>query len=165
MTDNHSYNVDADALAAMVGQDATLSEWFLLDQDRINRFADVTEDRFFIHTDPPRAAAETPWGGTIAHGFLTLSMLSAMVYQAVPGVDGAQSSVNYGFDRVRFVSPVPTGSRVRGRFVLSACDRSKPGQISVTYDVAVEIEGRDIAAGHRPAIAATWLCRYFMGPA
>ena len=105
-------------LAAREGQEM-VSRWFPITQGRIDAFAKATEDRYFIHTDPERARAETPWGGTIAHGFLTASLLSAMAYDAVPRVAEARHGVNYGFDRLRFVAPVPTGSNVRGRFRLA----------------------------------------------
>ena len=106
--------VPAAELAAMVGRDF-VSRWLTVDQARIDAFAKVTEDEQFIHVDPKRAA-ETAFGGTVAHGFLTLSLLSAMAYSALPRIEGAVHGVNYGFDRVRFVRPVPSGSRVRGAF-------------------------------------------------
>jgi len=161
MSDNFQSTMSAEALAGRVGQEIGVSRWFVLDQARIDAFAEVTEDRFFIHTDPARAAAETPWGGTIAHGFLTLSLLSAMAYDAVPGVSGAERSVNYGFDRVRFVAPVPAGSGVRARFALAGLDCARPGEVTLTYDVRVEIRGQEIAAGGRPALAAIWIARHF----
>ncbi len=108
--------VPAAELAAMVGRDF-VSHWLTVDQARIDAFAKVTEDEQFIHVDPERAA-ETAFGGTVAHGFLTLSLLSAMAYSALPRIEGAAHGVNYGFDRVRFVRPVPSGSRVRGHFTL-----------------------------------------------
>ena len=109
-------------MAARTGQDIGTSRWFTVDQAMIDGFADVTHDHQFIHVDPA-AAAQTPFGGTIAHGFLTLSLLSAMVYDAVPPIEGVTMGVNYGFDRVRFVSPVKVDARVRGHFTLAACDR------------------------------------------
>ena len=108
--------VPAAELAAMVGRDF-VSRWLTVDQARIDAFAKITEDEQFIHVDPERAA-ETAFGGTVAHGFLTLSLLSAMAYSALPRIEGAAHGVNYGFDRVRFVRPVPSGSRVRGHFTL-----------------------------------------------
>ena len=110
--------VPAAELAAMVGHEF-VSHWVIVDQERINAFAKVTEDEQFIHVDPERAAA-TVFGGTVAHGFLTLSLLSVMAYNALPRIEGAAHGVNYGFDRVRFVRPVPSGSRVRGHFTLKA---------------------------------------------
>ncbi len=108
-----------DALRARIGREAGASSWITLDQAVIDRFADLTGDRQFIHVDPGRAAAETPFGGTIAHGFLTLSLLSRMGAEALPPLAGRVRGINYGFDRVRFLAPVPAGGRVRGRFVLS----------------------------------------------
>jgi acyl dehydratase len=148
--------VPLEELAAREGEEM-VSRWFAITQERIDAFAEATEDRYFIHTDPARAKAETPWGGTIAHGFLTASLMSAMAYDAVPRVEEAKHGVNYGFDRLRFVSPVPVGSKVRGRFRLAKVDRSKPGEVTLRWAAAVEIEGRD-----RPALAAEWLTRQFL---
>ena len=161
MSDTYMRKASIDAILATVGQEVGVSRWFRLDQDRVNQFADVTEDWFFIHTNPERAAAETPWGGTIAHGFLTLSLLSAMAYDAIPGVDGADRGVNYGFDKMRFVAPAPVGSRVRGRFTLSRAVTDKPGEVTLHHAVAVEIEGQEVASGGRPAIVADWITREF----
>ena len=124
--------------------------WFTLDATRVRAFADATEDWQFIHLDADRAAA-TAFGGPVAHGFLTLSMLSAMSYQVMEGVPGVASSVNYGFDRIRFVSPVRAGQRIRGRFSVAEVVE-KPGRYDVTWDVAVEIDGAE-----RPAIVAKWI--------
>ncbi|HET7409279.1 MAG TPA: MaoC family dehydratase [Paracoccaceae bacterium] len=148
--------VPLDELAARKGEE-TVSRWFPITQDRVDAFAEATEDRYFIHTDPGRARAEAPWGGTIAHGFLTASLLSAMAYDAVPTVREAKHGVNYGFDRLRFVSPVPVGSQVRGRFRLGRCDRSRPGEVTLHWSVTVEIEGAE-----RPALAAEWITRQFL---
>ena len=104
-------------LRALVGKQIGLSDWITVDQARIDAFAAVTEDHQFIHVDPARAA-QTPFGGTIAHGFLTLSLLSAMHYNAIPDIAGTLHAVNYGFERIRFLSPVRSGVRIRGRFVL-----------------------------------------------
>ena len=129
------------------------SDWVTLDAARGRAFADATEDWQFIHLDAERAAAETPFGGCVAHGFLTLSMLSAMSYQVTPNLPGMTASINYGFDRIRFVSPVPVGSRVRGHFTVSAVDEA-PGQLTVHWDVSMELEGSD-----RPALVAAWITR------
>lgn len=142
--------VSLEWLAGQVGQELGLSDWIALDQPRIGAFAEVTLDDQFIHTDPARAA-EAGLGGTIAHGFLTLSMLSRMNYDALPPVEGAVMSVNYGFDRLRFLAPVPAGSRVRGRFVLAGLKQRGPGRVLLTWAVTVEIEG-----AARPALAADW---------
>jgi acyl dehydratase len=144
------------ALSAHVGKELGTSDWFRIDQKTIDAFADLTHDHYFIHTDPARAAA-TPFGGTIAHGFLTLSMLSAMAYQACPGVEGTKTQVNYGFNRLRFVSPVPTGSRIRGRFVLTSFDVQPGGRWQSVFDVAVEIEG-----AAKPALVAEWIGAGFL---
>jgi len=142
-------------LEALLGKEVGLSRWFVMDQERINLFADVTEDQQFIHVDVDKAKA-TPFGGTIAHGFLTLSMISAMIEDAVPLVAGLIHSVNYGLDRIRFVSPVGAGERIRGRFELIKIDVSA-GEITQTLKVTVEIEGRD-----KPALVAEWITRdYF----
>lgn len=142
-------------MAARVGRDIGTSRWFTVDQAMIDGFADVTHDHQFIHVDPA-AAARTPFGGTIAHGFLTLSLLSAMVYDAVPAIEGVTMGVNYGFDRVRFVSPVKVDTRVRGHFTLAAFDEPAPQEVQLTLDVKVEIEGAD-----RPALVARWLGRRY----
>ncbi len=143
---------------AKVGTEFGVSRWFAIAQDRIDAFADATEDWLFIHTDPERAARESPYGGTIAHGFLTASLLAAMAYDALPRVEGAPRGVNYGFDRLRFVSPVRAGSRIRGRFALAKLDDSRPGEVTLTYAVTVEIEGED-----RPALVADWITREYFG--
>ena len=133
------------------------SDWFTLDAARVRAFADATDDWQFIHLDPVRAAAETPFGGAIAHGFLTLSMLSAMSYQVTDGLPGIASSVNYGFDRIRFVAPVRVGSRVRGLFTVSHVTEGR-GFYDVQWDVSIEIEG-----GDRPALVAVWITRMITG--
>lgn len=143
-----------DAFAALVGHEIGVSDWFTIDQSRIDTFADCTEDWQDIHVDPV-AAKDSPFGGTIAHGFLTLSMLSAMVYQ-MPSIEGVRMGVNYGFDRVRFVSPVRAGARVRARFVLTKFDEIRPGEVQTTMAVTVEIEGQD-----KPALVADWLGRRY----
>ena len=153
--------VPLDDIVARKGQEIGVTRWFRMDQDRVNAFADCTEDWYFIHTDPAKARAETPWGGTIAHGFLTASLLSAMAYDVIPPIEGVAHGVNYGFDKLRFVSPVPTGSNVRGRFVLKEANTSKPGEITLIYAVTIEIEGQEVANGGRPALAAEWVARQF----
>lgn len=140
-----------DQYAARIGQTVT-SDWFTIDQARVNQFADVTLDHQFIHVDPERAAKETPFGGPIAHGFLTLSMLSHFAAAALPAFPEKAIGINYGFDKVRFLSPVPVGARIRGRFTLAKAEERKPGQIQLTQDCSVEIEGSST-----PALAAQWL--------
>lgn len=141
-------------LTSELGRES-FSRWLTVDQTRIDGFADVTEDHQFLHVDPARAA-QTPFGGTIAHGFLTLSLLSAMGYEAFPDLPGQTASVNYGLDRIRFVAPVPSGARIRGRFALAEVDQIAPDTLSLTHDVAVEIEGSD-----KPALVARWISRHY----
>ena len=145
----------ASDLPSLVGQEVGLSRWITVDQARIDAFARITEDEQFIHVDPERAAA-TPFGGTIAHGFLTLSLASAMSYDAVAPLDGMVMGVNYGFDKLRFLAPVPAGSKVRGRFrLLSAEDRGAQDGVTrwlLKHELTVEIEGAD-----KPALIAEWL--------
>ena len=142
-------------LSSLIGQEIGVSRWFEIDQARIDAFADVTEDHQFIHVDP-EAARRTPFGGTIAHGFLTLSLASAMSYDAVAPLDGVVMGVNYGFDKLRFISPVASGSKVRGRFkLLSAENKGSDGGVTrwlIKHEVTVEIEG-----GSKPALIAEWL--------
>ena len=140
-----------DAIRTRVGEEIGTSSWLTLDQQRIEAFADATEDRQFIHVDP-QAAALTPFGGTIAHGFLSLSMLSRMAAEATLVPDTATMVVNYGLDRVRFLAPVRSGKRIRGRFVLDGVEEKSPGQILLRHTVTVEIEGED-----KPALVAEWL--------
>jgi acyl dehydratase len=144
--------VPLDAFQAMVGNEVGVSSWHLIDQRRIDLYADVIEDHQFIHIDPERAARETPYGTTVAHGFLTMSLLSIMSYEVMPVVEGTTMSVNYGFDRLRFLSPVRAGSRVRGRFTLTEARLRKPDELLSRSSVTVEIEGEE-----KPALAADWL--------
>ncbi|WP_313521824.1 MaoC family dehydratase [Shinella sp.] len=139
-------------ITALVGTEIGLSRWFSVDQTMIDRFAVATEDHQFIHTDPVRAAAETPFGGTIAHGFLTLSLLSAMNYDCVPRIIEQTMGINYGFEKVRFMAPVKSGARVRGRFVLAEARFRGAGMVTIRYDVTVEIEDE-----HKPALTADWI--------
>lgn len=149
--------IAADKLESMVGQEVGVSDWTVLDQKKIDAFADLTFDPYFIHTNPEKAKKETPFGGTIAHGFLTLSMLSVMAYDCLPDIEGRTMGMNYGFDKIRFISPVPSGSKIRGRFKIASVQR-KPGQAVVAYGVTVEIEGKD-----KPALAAEWMTIAFFG--
>ena len=137
-------------LFELVGQDLGTSAWFPVQQGRIDQFADVTEDRQFIHVDP-RKAADSPFGGTIAHGMLTLSMIVYLCRDFVPAVEGVRMVVNYGFDRIRFAAPVKSGGRIRAvAKLLDAKERS--GQILVKVKVTIETEGET-----RPALVAEWL--------
>ena len=135
----------------MVGQENGVTEWVTIDQDRINRFADVTEDWQWIHVDEEKAK-NGPFGKTIAHGFLTLSLLSKFSYEAKYAPEGNQDSVNYGLNKVRFLSPVPVGSRVRSRMVISSLEEKGPNQMLMTTTHTIEIEGQD-----RPACVAEGL--------
>lgn len=138
-------------LPELIGQEVGVSRWITVDQARIDAFAEITEDRQFIHIDPERARA-TPFGGTIAHGFLTLSLASAMSYDAVPPLEGVVMGVNYGFDKLRFLAPVPAGARVRGRFRLLSAEDKGGGRWLLKHELTVEIEG-----GDKPALIAEWL--------
>lgn len=146
---------------AAIGQPEGTGDWFVVDQDRINAFADVTIDHQFIHVDPEAAAQLSPWKVTIAHGFLTLSLLthlSSSITQPAERFNGIVMGVNYGFDKVRFVSPVKVNSRVRASSVLSAVDLKDPNSVQVTRTMTVEIEGEE-----RPALVADWLTRLVYG--
>ena len=143
-------------IRGQIGREIGVSDWLVVDQARINAFADATEDRQFIHVDPA-AAAQTPFGGTIAHGFLSLSLLSRMAAEAMLLPDGLKMAVNYGLDRVRFLAPVKSGKRVRGRFVLDSVEEKAPGQILLRHTVTVEIESED-----KPALTAVWLGLMFV---
>ena len=145
-----------EALREKIGTLIGTSNWYLLDQDRINQFAAVTLDEQFIHTDPEKAAT-TPFGSTIAHGFLTLALLPAMGGDVIPKLDGHVMSVNYGFEKLRFLSPVPAGSRVRSHFTLSSLDVRKPGEVNLLWEVTIEIDGKE-----KPALYAEWLNRRYI---
>jgi acyl dehydratase len=139
-----------------VGHEIGVSGWLTMDQQRIDEFAESTEDRQFIHIDP-QAAAQTPFGTTIAHGFLSLSMLSRMAAEAMLVPDSTKMAVNYGLDRVRFIAPVKSGKRIRGRFRLDSIEEKAPGQLLFRHTVTVEIEGEE-----KPALTAEWLGLLFV---
>jgi acyl dehydratase len=141
-----------------IGDEIGVSSWIAIDQARIDQFAGATEDRQFIHVDPA-AAAQTPFGGTIAHGFLSLSLLSRMGVEAMLMPDWLRMAVNYGLDRVRFLAPVRSGSRVRGRFILDSVEEKAAGQLLMRHNVTVEIEGED-----KPALSALWLALMIVSP-
>ncbi len=138
-------------IKSRIGSEVGVSAWIALDQQRIEQFADATEDRQFIHVDPA-GAAQTPFGGTIAHRFLTLALLSRMGAEAMLVPEGMRLAVNYGLDRVRFLAPVRSGKRVRGRFTLDSVEEKGPGQVLLRHAVTVDIEGED-----KPALSAIWL--------
>jgi len=141
-------------LAEYVGQEVGTSDWLEVSQERINQFAEATEDRQWIHIDVERAALESPFKETIAHGFLSLSLLSVLGKGAM-SVGGVRMGINYGLNRVRFVSPVPAGARIRGRFTLATLEEIKGG-VQATWNVSVEREGSD-----KPCCVAEWLVRYY----
>ena len=145
-----------DEIRAQLGSKIGISDWIELGQDRISEFAEITEDRQFIHIDPIAAASHGPFGGTVAHGFLTLSLLSRMAADAMLIPDNARMAVNYGLDRVRFLAPVRAGKRVRGHFTLDSVSEKAPGQLLFHHSVTVEIEGED-----KPALTAVWLALIF----
>ena len=140
-----------DDYRGQVGQELGVSDWITVDQARIDAFAECTGDHQFIHVDPEKAKA-TPFGTTIAHGYLTLSLLSQMAYGAMPGVEGTKMGVNYGLNKVRFMAPVKSGKRIRGRFKLADVSERSPGVLQSTVEVTVEIEGED-----KPALIAEWV--------
>ena len=144
--------VSLEAYQEMVGREIGVSSWHLVDQKRIDVYADVIEDHQFIHVDPVRAKAETAFGTTIAHGFLTMSLLSIMSYEVMPVISGTTMGVNYGFDKLRFISPVRAGRRVRGRFILMEAKLRKPTELQSRTNVTVEIEGEE-----KPALVADWI--------
>ncbi|HSF95579.1 MAG TPA: MaoC family dehydratase [Thermohalobaculum sp.] len=148
--------VTLEALRALEGREVGVSDWLAVGQAQIDAFADLCGDHQFIHVDPERAAA-TPFGGTIAHGFYTLSLLTHFAQGVRPRIEGTKHSVNYGLDRLRFVAPVKAGSRIRGRFRLAGLDERRPGEITQRWEATVEIEG-----GDRPALVADWLTRAYL---
>jgi acyl dehydratase len=143
-----------DELTHFCGQEIAVTGWLEITQERIGRFADATEDHQWIHVDPERARRESPYGGTIAHGFLTLSLLSHFLKEAIR-MEGARMAINYGLNRVRFPAAVRAGSRIRARVGLQAV-RDLPDSVEATYSVTVEAEG----AG-KPCCVAEWLVRYY----
>ncbi|MGH1330935.1 MAG: MaoC family dehydratase [Paracoccaceae bacterium] len=144
-------------LEAQLGKEVGVSDWIEITQGMIDTFADVTLDHQFIHIDPERAAKESPFGGTIAHGFLTLSLLSAFAIDALPSIKGTKMGVNYGTNKMRFLTPVKSGAKVRGRFALKEFSELKPGEITTIWDVTVEILGEA-----KPALVAEWINRRYL---
>ncbi|HKV42512.1 MAG TPA: MaoC family dehydratase [Blastocatellia bacterium] len=141
-------------LKRLVGQEVGISDWFEVTQERINAFADVTGDHQWIHVDVERAKA-SPFGRTIAHGFLTLSLISQFASQAVKVEGDFRMGINYGLNRLRFPSPVPSGSRIRAHFTLKSVEDFEGGH-QIGWAVIVEIEG-----GAKPCLAAEWIVRYY----
>jgi len=140
-----------DELRSLTGQEIGVSDWIEVSQDMINRFADLTGDHQWIHVDVERARRETPFQSTIAHGFLTVSLLSELSRRTIEVRGDYKMRINYGFNKLRFVSPVPAGSKIRARFA-----PQKVTDNEVTWQVTVEVEGRD-----KPALVAEWLGRYY----
>jgi acyl dehydratase len=140
-----------DELRSLIGREAGVSDWFTVSQELIQQFADITGDHQWIHVDPERAVRETPFGGAIAHGFLTLALLSRFSREALDVRTHHRMRVNYGLNRVRFVSPVVAGSRIRGRFT-----PQKVSDNEVIWQATVEIEGSE-----KPALVAEWLARFY----
>lgn len=145
-------------IPASIGQEVGCSGWRVVTQEMINQFADATDDHQFIHVDPERAK-ETPFGGTIAHGFLTLSLLSTLAYEVLPELEGQIFGINYGFDKVRFMAPVKSGARVRARFVVSEAEIRPSGRIVFHYAVTLEIEN-----SKKPALTADWITIAMVAP-
>src|SRR5262245_11542398 len=147
-------DVDVRTLGGKVGQEFAASEWVEISQQKIDQFADATSDHQWIHIDQARAANESPFKTTIAHRFLTLSLVSALLRSAI-NPTGLRMAINYGLNRVRFVSPLPSGSRVRGRFALAKVEETG-GAIQATWTATIEREG-----GDKPVCVADWIVRYY----
>lgn len=159
MTATEKRTITIDEIPDLVGKQIGTSAWRDVTQKMIDGFAEATDDHQWIHTDPQRAAAETPYGGTIAHGFLTLSLLSTLAFEALPELTDVRMGVNYGFEEVRFLAPVKSGARVRAVFVLAKADIRPSGRIVFTYDVTLEIEGST-----KPALTARWMTIVIVRP-
>ena len=144
-------------LQSLIGTEVGVSSWIEIDQARIDAFAEVTNDHQFIHVNP-ELAKQTPFGTTIAHGFLTLSLASGMSYEAVAPLEGVVMGVNYGFDKLRFLAPVPVNSKVRGRFKLLSAEDKGGGRWLIKHELTVEIED-----GDKPALIAEWLGMQMVG--
>jgi acyl dehydratase len=149
--------IGLEELKGLVGSPLGTSPWLTIDQQRVDRFADVTEDHQFVHVDPV-AAAQTPFGGTIAHGLLTLSLIVHLCLDFVPKIEGTRLLVNYGFDKVRFPAPVRVGKRIRASATLADVAERKPRQVLIKLDVSIELEG-----GVKPAATAEWLSLHVLG--
>jgi len=144
-------------LDGRIGDELGISAWLSISQERIDQFAEATGDHQWIHRDAARAAAESPYGATIAHGFLTLSLVTSLLRDTI-AIDDAGMIVNYGCDHLRFVSPVPSGSRIRARFTVAAVEDKDDGR-QVTWGVVVEREGSD-----KPCLVLAWKVRYYRHP-
>ena len=144
-----------DELRTRVGQEIGVSPWHVVTQAQIDQFADVTGDHQWIHLDRDRAARESPYGTTIAHGFLTVSLLPMLITEAIEITGDVKLRVNYGFNRLRFTGAVPSGSRIRGRFTLQSV-KDVEGGVEIAWALTVEVEGRE-----KPALVAEWLGRTY----
>ncbi len=149
--------IDLDTLAARAGTVVGTSRWRVIDQAMIDEFADLIGDHQYIHVDPERAR-QTPYGTTVAHGFLSLSILGGLAGEVMPRIAGSVMGVNYGFDRVRFVAPVRSGRKVRAILTLKEQDRVDPTTVSLLFEAILEVEDED-----KPAIVALWLVRSYLG--
>ena len=145
-----------DSLKELVGQEVAVTDWFTMTQDRIQQFADTTLDHNWIHVDVERSKRESPFKAPIAHGFLTLSLLAHFMQQAIGVKSGLRMGVNYGMNRVRFVSPVRVGSDMRARFTLQSVKEVDDNGVEAQYNVTIELQG-----GKKPACVAEWLVRYY----
>lgn len=143
--------LNVDQLNDYIGKEVGISEWLLVDQERINQFADATGDHQYIHVDSDRAA-QTPFGSTIAHGFLTMSLMVLMGYEGSTKLENSVMGINYGFDKLRFINPVKVNSKIRGRFQLISAEEKKPNQWLLKHNITVEIAGEE-----KPALVAEWL--------
>jgi len=147
-------DIDVHTLGDRIGQEIAVGDWFAVSQERIQQFADATGDHQWIHVDRARAEAESPYKTTIAHGFLTLSLISTLMRETIR-IGGLRMAINYGSNRVRFIAPVPSGARIRGRFTPTAVE-SAGGAVQVTWAITVERE-----AGEKPCMVAEWVVRYY----
>ena len=143
--------INPEQLEDYIGKEVGLSDWITVDQERINQFAEATGDHQYIHVDPERAA-QTPFGTTIAHGFLTMSLMVVMGYEAGLKLENTVMGINYGFDKLRFINPVKVNSNIRGRFKLIGAEQKKPNHYLLKHEVTVEIDGEE-----KPALIAEWL--------
>jgi len=149
--------ITVDQLQNMQGKKIGISPWIQLPQSMLNQFADITNDHQFIHVDTERAGTESPFGGTIAHGFLTLSQLTQMAESTLPVIKGVRMSINYGFDRIRFITPVRSDARVRAHFTLEYAEERTLGEWTLQHNITVEIEHHE-----RPALSALWITRQYI---
>ena len=147
--------IDLSALAHRLGAEIGVSDWFEITQERINQFAEATEDRQWIHTDPARAATDSPFHATIAHGFLTLSLVSVLLRTTI-NLSRLRMAINYGVNKVRFIAPAPVNSRIRARFVASSVEEKGPA-VQVVWGITIEREGAE-----KPVCVVDWIVRYYL---